>query len=58
MPSAVFAGSTPVSARMASTRLSGRRIWLATTASSYAHQPERVKVWVVGRPSTSKERVN
>ena len=51
-------GVTPTSSRMASTRLSGIRTWLATTASSYSHQPQRVKVWVVVWPSTSKVRVN
>ena len=34
MPSLVLAGSTPVSCRMAFTRLSGIRMWLATTALS------------------------
>ena len=51
-------GVTPTSSRMASTRLSGTRTWLATIASSYSHQPQRVKLWVVSWPSTSKVRVN
>ena len=34
------------------------RMWLATMASSCSHQPHRVKVWVVVRPSTSKVTVN
>ena len=40
-------GVTPTSAKMASARLSGIRMWLATMASSYSHQPLKVKVWVV-----------
>ena len=43
MPSVVCPGTTPVSVRMASARLSGIRMWLATMASSYSHQPHRVK---------------
>ena len=58
MPSVVCPGTTPVSVRMASARLSGIRMWLATMASSYSHQPHRVKVWVVSWPSTSKVSVN
>ena len=58
IPSSGAPGSTPHSARTASTRLSGIRIWLATTASSYSHQPQRVKVWVVSWPSTAKVTVN
>ena len=57
MPSAP-GGVTPVSDRTASTRLWGMRTWLAVTASSYSHQPHRVKAWVVSWPSTSKVRVN
>jgi len=51
-------GTVPTSSRMASARLFGIRMWLATIASSYSHQPQRVKVWVVVWPSTSKEMVN
>ena len=58
MPLVELAGSTPTSARTASTRLSGIRTWLAAMASSRSHQPQRVKVWVVVWPSTSKVRVN
>ena len=58
MPSSGALGVTPASSSRASTRLSGRSTWLATMASSYSHQPERVKVWVVSCPSTSKVRVN
>ena len=53
-------GVTPVSARTASTRLWGMRTWLAVTASSYSHQPHRVKVWVVSTEPAPipKVRVN
>ena len=54
-----FPGITvPVSSNISSTLLSGISTWLATMASSYSHQPQRVKVWVVGFPSTSKVMVN
>ena len=51
-------GVTLTSCSTASTRLSGIRIWLATMASSYSHQPHKVKVWVVSWPSTVKVTVN
>ena len=51
-------GVTPTSRRISSARLSGMRIWLAMTASSRSHQPDRVKVWVVSWPSTGKVTVN
>ena len=44
MPSSGALGFTPASSSRASTRLSGMSTWLATMASSYSHQPERVKV--------------
>ena len=51
-------GTTSSSSSTASTRLSGSRTWLAVTASSYSHQPQRVKLWVVCFPSTMKLMVN
>ena len=51
-------GTTPTSFNISSTLLSGISTWLATMASSYSHQPQRVNVWVVGFPSTSKVMVN
>ena len=51
-------GVTPTSRKMAFTRLSGMRMWLAMMASSASHQPQRVKTWVVSWPSTGKVTVN
>ena len=57
MPSAP-GGATPSFSRMESTRLSGSSTWEAKVASSFSHQPQRVKVSSVSLPSTLMGRVN